>query len=139
MEGAFGLGKRRYAESQQISHLANLCSRHCLLASSYIRLSPMKPANMLDLVKARLISTSLIWICASFFAMNLMTILRPPLFFLYFLLVHNNWRCLTDLLLTMKKTFILELNLRSRILRRVEYFILEKKVASVSVSTAINF
>lgn len=70
-----------------------------------------KRRYLLDLVKARLSDTSLSWICASFFAMNLMTLLRQSLFFVYFLLVRFTIRRITGLFQALKSTFVLELKL----------------------------
>lgn len=106
VEGAFGLGKRRY---------------------------------MLDLVKARLSNTSMSWICASFFAMNLMTIFRQSLLFAYFLPVYYAIRCLIGLMQTLKWTFIRELKLRWNNLQRSEYFQLEKMAIRVTIPNALNF
>ncbi len=105
VEGAFGLGKRRY---------------------------------MLNLVKARLSPTSLSWICASFFAMNLMTILRQSLFFVYFLLVYNLIRRLIGLFQTLKRTFIRKLRLRWNLLPRLVHFYLGKTAILVSTPALVT-
>ena len=105
VEGAFGLGKRRY---------------------------------MLDLVKARLSPTAFSWICASFFAMNLMTILRQSLFFVYFLLVYNLSRRLIGLFQTLKRTFIRKLRLRWNLLPRLVHFYLGKTAILVSTPALVT-
>ena len=106
VEGAFGLGKRRY---------------------------------MLDLVKARLSNTSMSWICASFFAMNLMTIFRQSLLFAYFLSVYYAIRRLIGLFQTLKWTFNREIKLRWNILQRLEHFLLENTCIWVTILNARNF